>query len=38
MSNTHLQAGTSHFFILGSGVAALQPATNLWGWIPEQFP
>ena len=26
------------FFILGAGVAALQPATDLWGRIPEQFP
>ena len=26
------------FFILGAGVAALQPVTNCWGWIPEQFP
>ena len=37
-SNTRLQACTSHCFILGMGVAAPQPATNLWGRIPEQFP
>ena len=26
------------FFILGAGVAVPQPATDLWGRIPEQFP
>ena len=26
------------FFIIGVGVAAPQPVTDCWGWIPEEFP